>query len=137
MHKKSIEAAEKLKEEDGETDIDITRDGPLTPGSGLTSPGAGSGSGGGTGSITAAAQEVNKEELRSESIAQLRAKAQSYQAKIREAVSGGAGGGGVGVGAEHMNSTPPDMFGAQRGSGFEPPARQTDTCDSDSLDPTN
>ena len=111
MHKKSIEAAEKLKEEDDENDVDITQDGTTNPGSVLTSSGGNP------------AQDVNKEELRSESIAQLRAKAQSYQAKIREAVNGN----------ERINS---DVF-AQRGSGFEPPPRQTDTCDSDSLDPTN
>ena len=111
MHKKSIEAAEKLKEEDDENDVDITQDGTTTSGSVLTSSGGNP------------AQDVNKEELRSESIAQLRAKAQSYQAKIREAVNGN----------ERINS---DVF-AQRGSGFEPPPRQTDTCDSDSLDPTN
>ena len=112
MHKKSIEAAEKLKEEDSDNEIDITKDGTTTtPGNGLTSSGANP------------TQDVNKEELRSESIAQLRAKAQSYQAKIREAVNGN----------DRINS---DVF-VQRGSGFEPPPRQTETCDSDSLDPAN
>ena len=125
MHKKSIEAAEKLKEED---DLDpdlIKQDGgtscnsvgattavtgvPLSPGSGV---------GANPPSL------VNKEELRSESIASLRAKAQSYQAKIQEAVHGTR---------DMLNG---DTFSV-RSSGFEPPTRQSDSCDSDTLDPAN
>ncbi len=124
MHKKSLEAAEKLKEEEGD-DIDIMKDGSTTPGSVLTSS-TGSGN-------PVTTPEVNKEELRSESIAQLRAKAQSYQAKIREAVTTG----NERLSSNHGNSNSDVYTHAQRGSGFEPPPRQTDTCDSDSLDPTN
>ncbi len=132
MHKKSIEAAEKLKEED-DLDPDLIKDGSTscnsvgatTTVSGVTSPG----------SVGNPPTLVNKEELRSESIASLRAKAQSYQAKIQEAVHGTRDilNGAVN-GTRDVLST--ETFNVHS-SGFEPPTRQSDSCDSDTLDPAN
>ena len=68
MHKKSIEAAHKLNEDDG----------PMTSPSDVTKPGS--------------ASSRDKNEIRSESIATLRAKAQEHNAKMLEALHPGGGG---------------------------------------------
>ena len=102
MHKKSIEAAHKLKEEDDDcksTDGQEDKDTQTPP------------------------PQLDKEELRSESIAQLRAKAQSYSAKMREAIN---------LNSETNTTTNHDRFS----SSFETP-KQSDSCDSETLDPTN
>lgn len=71
MHKKSIEAAEKLKEEDSdeEQNIDIE----------MNDKGADKAS-----QQTPPQSDENPKDLRSESIASLRAKAQTYTAQIKE-----------------------------------------------------
>ena len=79
MHKKSIEAAEKLKDDDGElicgaTGSDTEKESNLETSNNPHHH-------------KSQLQPVAKEDLRSESIASLRAKAQSYSAKIREEMS--------------------------------------------------
>lgn len=72
MHKKSIEAADKLKDEPGIDDLNNTENIPLTKIPATSHP-----------------EEVltkDKEEFRSESIAALRAKAVSYSAQLRDAM---------------------------------------------------
>lgn len=103
MHKKSIEAAQKLKEEDEDT-----KDGEKE--------------------LSASTNNVDKEELRSESIASLRAKALSYSAKLLENITCPSKAGGDASGQrEEFSSTC---------SGFDTP-RQSDSCDTDTLDPTS
>ena len=151
MHKKSMEAAHKLKEDDdGKPLEDVMED--------IGAPNVVN---------TNSKMLPNKEEFRTESIAALRAKAQTYTAKIRE---------GLGAGQHHMlnnNNNGHLMFplsqmilGNQNEaanmcmnnmnnmnnindskdttnmctSRFEPPRRDIDdnsTCDSETLDPTN
>ena len=78
MHKKSIEAAEKMKEEeDGDENIDIDVSDKTEDKSSQPSP---------------PASGINKEELRSESIASLRAKALTYTAQIKNHLPDGAPG---------------------------------------------
>ena len=77
MHKKSIEAAKKLNEDgDGDDDDDVNGDERCRD----QTKEAWEREGEGPGAI------VDKEERRSESIAALRAKAQTYSAKMREAI---------------------------------------------------
>ncbi len=146
MHKKSIEAAHKLTEDDMDADIDMDH-------SDLED------------SIKEekkalqkqqnqqqhdqnAPPNANKEELRSESIASLRAKAQSYTAKIREAIghNGNEVSGSVTSGAPSVNNHhhhhphhslhTPDTLGPHNSS-FDTPNKHSDSCDSELLDPTN
>lgn len=137
MHKKSIEAAHKLKEDDDKFDkqLDDEKD-ELSAPSGLTQ--------------NKGLQD--RDEFRSESIASLRAKAQTYTAKMREGLGSSANliansnghvfamaqitsghvdgvGDGVDPCSGHFEPVPP------------PPLSRQDcddsTCDSESLDPTN
>lgn len=116
MHKKSIEAAQKLKEEEDKSgdegdDVISCKDRPASQ-SCMTSPSA----------------KVNKDDLRFESIAQLRAKAQSYTAKIREGISNDV------INVTDVTSTKHDV---PTFSSFETPSKNSDSCDSEVLDPTN
>ena len=73
MHKKSIEAAEKMKEEDDDDEnIDIELSDKVEDKSSQSSP---------------PVPAPNKENLRTESIASLRAKAMTYTAQIKENLS--------------------------------------------------
>ena len=140
MHKKSIEAAHKLNEDDDDDkSLDGLQGDEKDAQSSATSPGS-------------AAPPLDKEELRSESIAQLRAKAQSYSAKMREAISLSSSqhptsatsdtdpaaavvvvaGGGGGGGQPPQAPSRVDTFS----SSFDPPTK-SDSCDSEPLDPTN
>ena len=109
MHKKSMEAAHQLENDDGED----------------------------TGSIKGEVQNPSpgpedaprdREDLRSESIAQLRAKAQTYSARIMEGVSMPAPAQDD---VDVVTSDPRDLS-----SSFEKPSSQSaDSCDNEYLDP--
>lgn len=109
MHKKSLEAAHKLNEDDD----DKSTDGQDPQREKTTSP----------------APPIDKEELRSESIAQLRAKAQSYSAKMREAIS-------LNSSEAEVSTKPSSQEQAAFSSSFDTP-NKSDSCDSEPLDPAN
>ena len=110
MHKKSIEAAQKLKEEEEKESESGKPDKEDSVG-----------------------LPVNKEELRSESIASLRAKAQTYTAKIQEELRGGSEGGSD---RGDNCSTPVTSLPPPLHSSFDSP-HDENTCDSETLDPAN
>ena len=110
MHKKSMEAAVKLQEQE-----DAENDGSVKEETEKPEP-----------EVT-----KDKEELRSESIAQLRAKAQTYSAKIREGLTLPASG------EDERHDSPPPLEPPQRPSGFDTPTKQSDSCDNEYLDPGN
>ena len=108
MHKKSIEAAHKLSEEDCDLD-------ELEPVAAATCDSAV----GPKSQPIAASSLVNKDEFRSESIASLRAKAQTYSAQLRESII-----------------QKQEMVDTNAPSSFEPP-KLSDSRDSEQLDPAN
>jgi hypothetical protein len=144
MHKKSMEAAHKLKEDDDKP-MDDEKDDISAPS--VVNPN-------GTKMLP------NKEEFRTESIAALRAKAQTYTAKIREGLGSGHhlinnnNNSHLMFPMSHLtmshaneatnmcmnnlnNSSEATNLCASR---FEAPRRDIDdnsTCDSETLDPTN
>jgi homeobox protein 2 len=142
MHKKSIEAAHKLTEDDPDDehlsdmeDLHVSEEKCKKPQS-QSSPEHDP--------HNPQHNPVNKEELRSESIASLRAKAQSYTAKIREAIEGEVnvtGNSGSPSVNSHQNSHPnlhtPETLGGTHSS-FDTPNKHSDSCDdSELLDPSN
>lgn len=100
MHKKSIEAAHQLKEEHVLDDVDdeVTKSpAPRSP-------------------------CHDKDELRSESIASLRAKAQTYTAQLRESISQQAGG---------------KLLEASTPSSFQPPPTSSSSSSAAALAPSH
>ena len=133
MHKKSIEAAHKLNEDDDDSQENPDIMGITDVTTGL--PGNMSQNGCQPGGKNPSGLIVDKEELRSESIAALRAKAQTYSAKIRQAMgSEGAGAGHTGNGSasEQTSRDCADSTvgasdcggGSKNYSGFVPPSKE-------------
>ena len=131
MHKKSIEAAQKMKEEEeksqmGDDDIQSEKDlGPTSQSGQITSHVAPLTSQI-TSQLTSPGSIPEKEDRRFESIASLRAKAQSYTAKIRE-----------GICNDEVIDIGPGKHVPAAFSSFETPSKSSDSCDSELLDPTN
>ena len=150
MHKKSMEAAHKLTEDDGEDD---RSDVELENKTGEKQENAKQQQ---QQELQQQLPSLDKEELRSESIASLRAKAQSYTAKIREAIGDVTMPSSVPNGGTnnnnninnnnnnshhnhhhpHHNLHTPDTLG-NHSSSFDTPNKHSDSCDSELLDPAN
>ncbi len=121
MHKKSIEAAQKFKDEEDTIDIVTSRSPSEVDGTGNMS--------------------LDKEEFRSESIASLRAKAQTYSAKIRgETLPPSPTRPSTTILPDvtcHANTSRVESTHGILGSSFEAPPHDESTCDSETLDPVS